>query len=212
MLDKLRFRISNETIYGVERGSLGTSEFVRNTHTDIQLVIAEGVDDEEDTLVNIGYCSSTLFLSGYALNAHVSIIDEADDVDEDTYQAAKAIYGKNGIEKQLEGFCFGSRALLLNSLYIQPEYRGHDIGLIAIRRIIEHDDPVSLSTVVLYPNSKVLVTNDTDPLFKMPKKTANKKLISHYAKVGFKPFRKTGFLYLNMEQYNYQWRQDVRPR
>jgi len=202
----LRFRVSTDDVtYAVEPGDERANEFVRNTHTQIQLVVAESLDEGEDeTMINIGYCASTLFLSGYALNAHVSIINEADDVDQDAYDAASVIYRDNGIEDQLESF--GSSALLLRSLYIQPEYRGHDLGLIAIRRIIELHDPASLSTVVLFPNSKALVKNDTDPLFKMPKKLANKKLISHYAKIGFKPFRKTGFLYLEMEQFDYQWR------
>lgn len=210
MLDQLRFRFStDDAIYGVEHGEESTSEFVRNTHTDIQLVIAESVDEaDDDTLVTIGHCSSTLFLGGYALNAGVSIIDEADDVDEDAYQAALAIYKDKGIQDQLAGY--GSSALLLRSLYIQPEYRGHDFGLIAVRRTIEYHDPASLSTVVLYPNPKALVKNESDPLFKMSEKTANKKLISHYAKLGFKPFRKSGFLYLNMEHYDYQWRQHAR--
>lgn len=163
-----------------------------------------GVQDgegEEEERVDLGYVTSTLLLYGYAMNTGRDIIDEADAISGDLYFAAKLLYESGGIP---EGEGYAQNGLYLNTLFIHPEYRGHGLGALALRRVIEFCDSASICNVVLYPSATSRVS-EGDPLFGIPKEVADKKLSEFYQSLGFISFKDTGFLYLNLESYNYQW-------
>lgn len=194
-------------------------EFVRRTKTTI-LGETYSVDekgdpefDEEPMATELGYVYAWHLLGGYALDAGVDIVEEAEAVSGDAHDAAVILFGEDGnggliwndeTSDMLGGF--KHNALYIHEIFVTPVCRGRNLGAVALRRVIEHHDPAGLATIILYPNAQHLM-DLRDPYAKMPERDAQKKLVSYYRRLGFRSYKRTGFLYLNVEHYDYQWRE-----
>ena len=180
-------------------------EYVRHTTFTLQ-----GYDlDEKREPKPLGCFRATHYLYGYAFNSQVDIIDEADAISQEAYEAAEMLYGEEeGILKDdlglVERNTFEMNGLLIESAYLIPEARGHRLGEAVLNRIIERHDPSNLGAVILYPNAKYHL-KEGDPFLDC--KNGQEKLVGFYRRMGFKPHPKDKkFMYLLGEDWNSEWR------
>jgi len=175
------------------------SEFIKKWSTQIVGMVAnsEGIE--------IGHVVSFVFLTSYAVNADKDIIEAADELSQELCNCAEIMYGSDSLESTEIIERSWDNCLYIDSLFVNPKYRGHNLGALALRRTIEHLDPASLCAVILRPTAKALL-KDNDPLKKVPDDEASKKLVAFYRQLGFTRFKKTPYMYLDMERYIYDWR------
>lgn len=97
--------------------------------------------------------------------------------------------------------------LLLDRLVIYPEFRGKGLGLHAIRALIQRlRQGVGLVALKPFPlQFEVKASESTGyrkkglHLFSLPEAEARRKLVEHYAKLGFREVPDTEFMVLNPE-------------
>lgn len=159
----------------------------------------------------LGTCETALFLGGYATNAGVNIIEEADAMAQELYDAAELMYREpEGLfsfeseSKRLLNPC-NSNGLYIGKLVLEPGYRGKGLGIRFMKRVIEYHDEANLGAVLIYPNARYWLEGG-DPLAKMSEAEADTKLRRYYKRMGFEDLgdsREFGkkYMYLDVERF-----------
>ena len=122
-----------------------------------------------------------------------------------------AIYDSDGsqfagaLTRLLDDQPYWGNVLIVDRLEILPKFRAHNLGLVAMRRIIERFRPgADIVAIKPFPlQNEAFVGHDAAwrarlglPNFKGNQARAVAKLRRHYAKLGFKQLRGTEFMFL----------------
>ncbi|MCE3606914.1 hypothetical protein LXA47_25395 [Massilia sp. P8910] len=142
--------------------------------------------------------------------ARISTIDLFD-ANATTLEYFYSIYGSDGsqfagaLTGLLDDEPYWGNILIIDRLEILPKFRAHNLGLVAMRRIIERFRPgAEIVAIKPFPlQNEAFIGNDAAwrarldlSNFKGNQARAMAKLRRHYAKLGFKQLRGTEFMFL----------------
>ncbi len=122
-------------------------------------------------------------------------------------------YGTEDFNEKTREVAFGGdypwnpNILILDRLVIYPEFRGKGLGLHAIRALIQRlRQGVGLVAVNPFPLQFEHEAEERSGyrkkglhLFRLPEEQARRKLVEHYALLGFREVHDTGYMVLNSE-------------
>lgn len=144
----------------------------------------------EKRRTKVGGISFGVVLAGAAMDDGYDIIDQADAVDGDVYDFVATFYGqgKHGeahrrwLEGNLEHWHEGVNALLVEHLWVEPKYRGRDIGVRMIKHVaMRYGSGCGLIALQAVPT--VLVK--PNEFGRDHSKESVEKLIRYYESIGF---------------------------
>lgn len=195
------------------------SEFVRSVYTKVFGLKWNETDEghlEEESRVLIAEVDCWLLLGGYAMNDGIDIVDQADAICQDVYDAAEKAFGSNGLmgDDPILSDCSSYNVLYIDRMFLEPSVRKTGLGDAILRRVIEHHDAASLAAVLMFPKAggwdKVA---DGDPLFGKGGEDGTKRIAAHYKRLGFVRHPKDSkWLYLDMGRYDYDWKRSLPKR
>jgi GNAT superfamily N-acetyltransferase len=158
-------------------------------------------DEVGEVSENIGTFSATV------VNAEASVLERHSlsylfDHDASIYEYFESLFDPEeevfnvSVEKAVDGFCILSRNLLIiDSLVVNPEHRGHGVGLVALRALMERlgigVDIVAMRVAPRQYDSRWrydLPTRSCLGLdrFDLNQSKATSKLKKHFSRLGFK--------------------------
>lgn len=166
---------------------------------------------EEDTCLiqnpedweRLGYISTYHFLAAKAFNAGVDIWEEADAWNSDLEAAASIMYkeGLYGFDSEYLSNPCNSNMLLIQSMWIDPKYRGNGLAEKMVRRAIFYPDTAYLAAVLIFPKSSWKAGRKYTESERI---AGDKKLRKLYASWGFRtcPVHED-YMYMDGEHINY---------
>jgi len=171
--------------------------------------------DEEERAepVEVGSFESYIFQASEALNRGCRLVECADEIDQDIYDAAEVCYGQydpeddDNIASSLEeeGF-FNADVLLLNRIFIDPKHRGKGMGARFLDGVLRYLGTANIGAVVVRPTAGCYFENEKlsdDPYCERAlSESGNERLCKWYESLGFKPWKHTGYYFINLELRN----------
>jgi len=169
--------------------------------------------DETDQTVEVGRFRLSHIDVWAAINAGTSVFDIFDCAQE-TFDYYSAIFDIETEDPSAElihlfkGEVWPGNVLILDRLELLPEFRGHNLGLIVMRRLIERFGAgTSITAIKPFPLQQEYTdvqTNEWRQKMKFDQldknlSRATAKLKRHYAKLGFKFMKGTPFMFRDSE-------------
>jgi GNAT superfamily N-acetyltransferase len=159
------------------------------------------IRDPEDW-ERLGYVSTYHFLAAKAFNAGVDIWEDADAWNIDLGEAASVMY-KEGL-CNLDSECSSNpcNMLLIQSMWIDPKYRGKGLAEKMVRRAIFYHDTAYLAAVLIAPNATWEAGREYTERGLL---AGIRKLRRMYSSWGFRTCPVHGnYMYLDGEHLNYK--------
>lgn len=183
----------------------------------------EGCSDESE----VGAISAIVFLGTRALNEGMDIIDEADAVDQEIYDAAEVLFRDPGgilewcrLNSEVEFY----DAVFIRGMWLDPEMRGHGIGGPFLCRVLDWLNPPTLFAIVLEPVADAFFREGSkrhgrpraecnDPYCKRAlTKRGQQRLVAWYEKLGFSRWKDTTFWWRDLYGYDGELKTPKRSR
>jgi len=175
------------------------------------------ITDDGDNETELGVFSAMVVDVQSAIVEHESVFDVFDSHSTSiTYFQALYDYDSGDFKPQVVTVAYGDdylwnpNLLILDRLIVYPEHRGHGVGLLALRALIQRlRIGVGLIAMKPYPlqyEAKFLDESDADERkrlglddFKLPQPKATAKLKKYYGRLGFKAVPRTEYMVRSIE-------------
>lgn len=169
--------------------------------------------DEQDEKIVAGRFQLTYIDVCAAMNAGASVFDIFD-CKQETCDYFSAIFDietcnpSSQLTRLFDDDVWPGNVLILDRLEILPEFRGHNLGLVVMRRLIERFGAgAGVVAIKPFPLQRELTQQDEDGWrqkmrlddFERDMRRASARLRRHYAKLGFKFMKDTSFMFRNAQ-------------